>query len=203
MRLRPSPLHFGPAPRGGAPPAVVAVGVVIIAVQSLRLPIAAVERPYVIVVGLDSLGSKLAELPVRDPAPNSDASFIQLASLAEKFWERPEALPVTLDSGSLSGRGSALYDSGSNQGFIAIRKLPATERGKCHHLWQLPTAAGRIREAGVLPAAGQTSGLYFFPVAPGGAGKLDRVDFFVTCEDASDPDSEQPRGKVMLGDRRI
>jgi hypothetical protein len=183
--------------------AVIAVGVGIVAVQSLRRPAPEAERPYLIIVGLDSLSSSLAELPMQDRPRNADASFIQLASLAEKFWKRPQDLPVKLDSASQSGRGYALFDPISNQGFIAIRQLPDAGRGKQYHLWLLDTSTGRIRQAGVLPDAGPASGLYFFSVSPGSSEKLDRLDFFVTAEDMSAPDSAPPRGKVVLGDRRI
>ena len=105
-----------------------------LAVQNLRrAPEAA--RPYVIVVGLDSLRSTLAELPIKERPENADASFVQLASLAEKFWDKPEDLPVKLDSAGESGRGYALFDPASNQGFIAIRQLPAAGEGKQYHLW--------------------------------------------------------------------
>jgi hypothetical protein len=182
--------------------AVIAVGIGILAVQSLRRP-AAQARPYVIFVGLDSLGSRLAELPMQGRAPGADESFVQLASLAEKFWEKPEDLPVRLDSSGQRGRGYALYDPGSDQGFIAIRQLPPAESGKQYRLWLLETSTGRIRQACALPAAGSTTGLYFFHVPEAGGEKLGRLDFFVTAEDASSPDSAQPRGAVVLGDRRI
>jgi anti-sigma-K factor RskA len=182
--------------------AVIAVGVGIVAVQNLRRN-SAPERPFVIVVGLDSLRSTLAELPVNERAPNSDASFIQLASLAEKFWEKPEELPVKLDSTGQNGRGYALFDPASNQGFIAIRQLPAAGLGKQYHLWLVDTSSGQIREAGVLPVAESARGLYFFSVAPTTAAKSASLNFFVTSEDAGVPQSAEPRGKVVLGDRRI
>jgi Anti-sigma-K factor rskA len=156
----------------------------------------------VLVVGLDSVGSRLAELPVQDRPTNADASFIQLASLAEKYWEKPQDLPVRAAPARPGGRGYALFDPGSSQGFIAVRQLPAVEVGKQYRLWLVDTATGRVRSAGVLPSGAPDSGLYFFSVAPGGA-KADGLDFFVTAEDASGPDPAQPHGKVVLGDRRI
>jgi anti-sigma-K factor RskA len=183
--------------------AVIAVGVGIVAVQSLRRAPAAAARSYLIVVGLDSLRSTLAELPVEERPQNADASFIQLASLAERYWERPEDLPVKLDSAGGSGRGYALFDPGSNQGFIAIRQLPAAGLGKEYHLWLLDTASGQIREAGILPVAGSARGLYFFSVVPTTSARPGRPDFFVTAEDSGSPESAQPRGKVVLGDKRI
>jgi hypothetical protein len=183
--------------------AVIAVGIGILAIQSLRRPPASAERPYLVVVGLDSLNSRLAQLPMPDRPGSADASFIRLASLAERFWEKPEDMPVKLDPATQGGRGYALFDPGSNQGFIAIRQLPMVEQGKRYHLWLLDTASGQVRQAGALPTAGSASGLYFFSVAPAGGQRVDRLDFFMTSEDASAPDSAQPHGRVVLGDRRI
>jgi anti-sigma-K factor RskA len=178
--------------------AALAIGVGVIAFRSLRRTPAEV-RPYVVVVGLDSLRSRLAEVPVQERARDADASFIQLATLAERFWERPGDLPFKLDSAGQSGRGYALFDPGSNQGFIAIRQLPAAGRGKEYRLWLLDTASGRVREAGVLPAAAAAGGLYFFSVVPATSAKPGNPDFFVTAEDTGSPDSALPRGEVVLG----
>ena len=82
---------------------------------------------------------------------NADARFIQLASLAQQFWEKPDDLPVKLAAAGESGRGYALFDPASNQGFIAIRQLPVIEQGKRYHLWLLDTVSGQVREAGILP----------------------------------------------------
>jgi anti-sigma-K factor RskA len=201
-----------PPPRGTLPlwaaaarwgiAAVIAVSVSIVAVQSLRRP-AAAAQPYVIVVGLDSLRSTQAEFPVGDRPEGADARFIQLASLAEKFWEKPDDLPVRLGPSGQGGRGYALFDPGSNQGFIAIRQLPAADRGKEYHLWLVDTSTGRVSEAGILPVAGSTRGLYFFSVAPPAQGNPGRPDFFVTAEDAGSAPAAQPRGRVVLGNERI
>ncbi len=201
-----------PAPRGSLPlwaaaarwgiAAVIAVGVSVVAVQSLRRP-AAASQPYMIVVGLDSMRSTQAEFPVAARPEGADARFIQLASLAEKFWEKPDDLPVRLGPSGQGGRGYALFDPGSNQGFIAIRQLPVADRGKEYHLWLVDTASGRVSEAGILPVAGSTRGLYFFSVAPPAQGMPGRPDFFVTSEDAGSAPAAQPRGRVVLGNERI
>jgi hypothetical protein len=183
--------------------AAIAASLGIIAVQELRRASAAAEPPFIIVVGLDSLGSTLAKLPVREHPPSEDASFIQLASLAERFWEKPGDLPVKLDSASRSGLGYALFDPASNEGFIGIQQLPAIEQGRRYHVWILDMKTGQIRQAGVLPDSSPSPGLYFFSVAPSGGAKLDSMNLFVTSEDASTPDSAKPRGKVVLGDRKI
>lgn len=183
--------------------AVIAVGVSILAVQSLRHAPAPAAQPFVIVVGLDSARSTLAELPVPEHAQNADASFIQLASLAEKFWKTPGDLPVKTASTDPNARGYALFDPGSSQGFIAIRRLPDAEKGKRYHLWLVDTASGLVREAGILPVAGSAQGLYFFSVTPTTGAKSAHPDFFVTVEDNDAPEPAQPHGRVVLGDRRI
>jgi hypothetical protein len=183
--------------------ALLAVGVGATALQYLRRVPAAAERPFVIIVGLDSRQSTLAELPMPQHSQDADACFIQLASLAERFWERPEDLPVKLRSTAEGGRGYALFDPASNQGFIAIRQLPAIEQGQRYHLWILDTASGQIREAGVLPLTDLNRGLYFFSVAPTGATGLGHLDFFVTAEDTTASQSNRPRGKIVLGDKKV
>lgn len=183
--------------------AVIAVGVSILAVQSLRRAPAPADRPYLVVVGLDSIRSTQAELPLQERAQSADASFIQLASLAEKFWKTPGDLPVKLDTADQNGRGYALFDPGSNQGFIAIRQLPVAGKGKRYHLWLADTATGQVREAGILPVAGPAGGLYFFSVTPTAGAKPGRQDFFMTVEDSDAPEPDQPHGRVVLGDRRI
>lgn len=180
--------------------AVIAISLGTIAIQQLRHGPVAAERPSVIVVGLDSHQSIFTELPLQNPQ-DADASFIQLASLAEKYWEKPESLPVKSSRASQSGRGYALFDPHSNQGFIAIQQLPAIAHGQRYHLWLLDTASGATREAGVLPLTETNSGLYFFSVAPNAGVKPDRMDFFITAEDPTAPKSAEPRGKVVLGDK--
>jgi hypothetical protein len=183
--------------------AVIAVSVGTIAVLNLRQATGAASRPFVVIVGLDSSQSTVAELPLQQNPQSADARFIQLATLAQQYWERPDDLPVKSAAASASGRGYALFDPASNQGFIAIRQLPAIGQGKLYRLWILDTGSGRIREAGTLPATDSTRGLYFFSVAPAAGAKPESLNFFVTAEDASAADSSQPKGKVVLGDRRI
>ena len=183
--------------------ALLAVGVGAMALQYLRRVPAAAKRPYVIIVGLDSRQSTLAELPMPKRSQDADACFIQLASLAERFWERPEDLPVKLRSTAEGGRGYALFDPASNQGFIAIRQLPAIEQGQRYHLWILDTASGQTREAGVLPLTDSNRGLYFFSVAPASEATPGRLDFFVTAEDTTASQSTRPRGKIVLGDKTV
>jgi len=169
-------------------------------VQNLRRPTSPAERSLLI-VGLEPHQSTLAELPMTGHPQGADARFIQLASLAEQYWEKPEDLPVKMASTVQGGRGYALFDPGSNQGFIAIRHLPMAEDGKRYHLWVLDTATGQIREAGVIPASDQARGLYFFSVAPDAAASPGRLGFFVTAEDSTAKATDKPRGKVVLGDR--
>jgi len=183
--------------------AVIAVGVGTLAVQSLRRAPVAIERPMVIFVGLDSLRSTRTELPVPERSQNADVRFVQLASLAEQFWEKPENLPVHPGPSGGRGRGYALFDPGSNQGFIAIQQLPVVEQGQRYHLWILDTVSGLVRDAGILPLAGAHDGLYFFSVTPADGAKSGGLDFFVTSEDTAAPQANPPHGKVVLGARRI
>jgi anti-sigma-K factor RskA len=203
-RADPGPERAVPAPwaaiaRWGIA-AVIAVAVSIIAVQNLRRPAPPADRSLLI-VGLEPHQSTLAELPITGQPQSADARFVQLASLAEQYWERPEDLPVKMAPADHGGRGYALFDPGSNQGFIAIRHLPTAEDGKRYHLWVLDTSTGQIREAGVLPASDQARGLYFFSVAPDAAANPGRLGFFVTAEDSTAKATDKPRGKVVLGDR--
>lgn len=180
--------------------AVIAVGVGILAVQSLRRAPAPAERSLVI-VGLEPHQSTLAELPLLARPQGEDARFIQLASLAEQYWEKPQDLPFKMASNDKDGRGYALFDPGSNQGFIAVHHLPSVGSGKRYHLWVFDSSSGQVREAGVLPATDPESGLYFFSVSPITGAKPGRLGFFVTAEDSSAANVDQPHGKVVLGDR--
>ena len=182
--------------------AVIAVGVGIIAVQSLRQAPLSAGRSLM-VVGLEPHQSTLAELPLLTRPQNADARFIQLASLAEQYWEKPEDLPFKMASSGQGGRGYALFDPASNQGFIAVRHLPAVGEGKRYHLWIVDSASGQVREAGVLPVTDPASGLYFFTVAPIEGARPGKFGFFVTAEDVSVAIPDQPRGKVVLGNKTI
>jgi hypothetical protein len=181
--------------------AMIAASAGTLAYMNLR-PSQGVSQPHMVLVGLDSANSTLADLPMVQEPKDADASFIQLASLAERYWKRPEELPVKLATGG-GGSGYALFDEASNQGYIAIKRLPAPEEGQRYHLWLVDTATGRVREAGILPAADSSRGLYFFSVEPGVPIRSDRLNFFVTAEDGSQAEPAQPKGKVVLGDRRI
>jgi anti-sigma-K factor RskA len=181
--------------------AAVAASVGTLAYMNLR-PSAA-SQPHMVLVGLGSTNSTLTDLPASPEPKDADASFIRLASLAEHYWKRPDELPVKPAPGGDDGSGYALFDEASNQGYIAIRRLPTPEEGKRYHLWLVDTASGQVREAGVLPAAESSRGLFFFTVAPDAAIRSDRLNFFVTAEDGTQPEGAQPKGKVVLGDRRI
>ena len=201
-RSRPAPPPWAAIARWGIA-AVIAVSLGTIAVQLLRRGPAAVGNPVVIFVGLDSRQSAFTELPLPPGPQDADTRFIQLASLAEKFWEKPENLPAPLPAPGQSGRGFALFDPVSNQGYIAIRQLPVTPPGQSYHLWIRDAGTGQVREAGVLPLTTANSGLYFFSVPSAGEAKAGRPGFFVTVEDTAAPASTKPRGKVVLGDKSI
>jgi anti-sigma-K factor RskA len=183
--------------------ALFAVAAGILAVRGIRKGPVSDGKSFAIFVGLDSRRSTSAELPLEQGPPDADARFIQLASMAERFWERPDARPVKSGSAGEGGRGYALFDPSSNQGFIAVQQLPAIETGRHYHLWILNTASGEAREAGVLPVGVSNGGLYFFSVAPLSDPVPGGVDFFVTSEGSGNPALKRPSGEVVLGKKRV
>ena len=185
--------------------AVVTVSLATLAVQSLRRPSAS---PVFVVVGLDANRNTFAELPSPGPvAKDADTRFIQLASAAEDLWRNPAARPLPVAPATTGNHGYALYDPSSQQGFIAIEQLPALADNQRYHLWVIDDSTRRIRDAGILPLAGVSRGLYSFALEPGDTPKADRTrpNFFITVEDATAPSpaTPQPRGKVVLGKDRI
>jgi len=198
MQDGPNRLPWAAAARWGLA-AVITVSLATLAVQSLRRPNA---QPVFVVVGLDANRNTFAELPAQGPAAkDADARFIQLASAAENLWRNPSArpLPVATSAGS---HGYAVFDPGSQQGFIAIEQLPALAGNQRYHLWVVDAPTGRIRDAGILPLAGLNRGLYSFALEPGDAPSSDgkRPNFFITIEEnGSPPTSAKPRGRVVLG----
>jgi hypothetical protein len=177
--------------------AVITASLAILAVQSLRRPSAV---PIVMLAALDSQRSTLTELPLSGTNRDPDARFIQLASLAEKFWENSAQRPAA----GQENRGYALFDSVSRQGFIAIEQLPAIAPGQRYHLWIADISSGAIRDAGILPLSDAPRGLYSFSIAASdGPTKPGRKNFFITVEDSSAPPVATPRGKVVLGDNGI
>jgi anti-sigma-K factor RskA len=202
----PSPISHLPSPAGFAGllrwglAAVIALGVATIAVQNLRH---ASPAPVVIFVTLDAQRSTATELPLRENPRDTDARFMQLASLAEQFWDKPDRLPIPTAATAGQNRGYALFDPGSKQGFIGIEQLPAIATGQRYHLWMVDTASGVVRDAGVLPLADTNRGLYSFSLATADAAKSGRLNFFITAEENAAPTPSQPRGKVVLGRQRI
>lgn len=179
--------------------ATIAVGVTTIAIQGLRRE----SRPLILVVGLDSSQSTLAQLHVGERSANPDARFIQLASLAEKYWRNPEDLPVAMSASDQDGRAYAVFDPESNQGFIGIQHLPEPKPGTQYHVWIVDTATHRVREAGILPVGGSQGGLFSFSITPVNGEKSGRLRFFVTAEDNANGVSPTPQGRVVLGRREI
>ena len=176
--------------------AVIALGVATLAIQSLRRPAA---PPLMVFVGLDAEGSTLASLPLGQSLRDPDARFVQLARLAEKFWQHPDQLPVK-SAASTDRRGYALFDPASRQGLIAIESLPAPTPTQRYHLWIVDTASGAIRDAGTLPHNPTPRGLYTFSTDDGSSPSSARLKFFLTVEDAK-TSFAQPRGPVVLGAR--
>ncbi|MEO7598472.1 MAG: anti-sigma factor [Opitutus sp.] len=179
--------------------AVIALSLGTIAVQQVRRGSLS-DRPVIVVVGLDPAQTRSAQFTLKERPRDSDASFIQLASLAEQFWEKPQNLPAASRSNSGTGQGYAVYDPSSNQGFIGVRNLPALEPGQRYHLWLEDPQTGQFQEAGSLPDAASAGGLYSFSVPV--SARPESVGFFVSVEDAARP-ATSPRGKVVLGRKTI
>lgn len=192
-----SPAGFAGLLRWGLA-AVIAISLATLAVQSLRRPAA----PQLVFVALDAGRSTLAELPLQTSAVDADARFVQLAGLAEKFWHQPDQLPVKNSSRDAGRRAYTLFDPTSRQGFIAVEQLPALAAGQRYHLWIVDTATGALHDAGALPLAEATRGLYAFSLGAAATTPPPRPDFFLTVEDTARQPAG-PHGPVVLGDRRI
>lgn len=181
--------------------AAIALSLTTLAVQSLRQSSAS---PMIVFVGLDSNRNTFVELPLQSPAADPDARFIQLASLAEKLWEKPGDLPVQSNLTLTGGRGYALIDPRSLQGFIAVEQLPPIAVNQQYHLWVLDPESGQIRDAGALPLSGSSSGLYSFMLGSTDDPQSTRPNIFITVEEVGEQSlPAQPQGKVVLGNRRI
>ncbi len=179
--------------------ATIAVGVATLAIQNLRRD----TRPVIVVVRMDPNQSTLAELHLGTRGADSDARFIQLASLAEKYWQNPDALPVSLPASKRMDRAYAVFDPESNQGFIGVQQLPTPKAGTRYYVWIVDTVTHRIRKAGIVPLDGGNGGLFSFSIAPVQGEKSGRLRFFVTAEDNAGGQSATPHGRVVLGGKEI
>lgn len=183
--------------------AVITLSLATLAIQSLR---PANHQPVFVVVGLDATRNTFAELPTTGAtAKDPDSRFMQLASAAADLWRNPSSRPAAARFETGGNRGYALFDPGSQQGFIAVEQLPAIEPSQRYHLWMIDESSGHIRDAGVLPLAHVNRGLFSFALDPATASKSGRPNFFITIEDAdaASTPNEKPRGKVVLGKESI
>lgn len=181
--------------------ALIAVSLSTLAIQSLRRP---KLSPMIVFVGLDSNRNTFKELPLHASAADADARFVQLASMAEKFWRGPKQLPRETNPTAEGGSGYVLFDPSSRQGFIAVDQLPPIAETQRYHLWLLDPHSGTIRDAGSLPLSGGTGGLFSFTAQTAQTDSVARPQIFITIEDVRDPPAPaQPHGRVVLGDSRI
>ena len=157
--------------------------------------------PVILVVGLDPQRNTVTEIPLHDAARDSDARFVQLASLAEQFWTEPSQLPAT-SAAQRDRPAYALFDPSTRQGFIAVQQLPQQPAGKRYHLWLVDTETGRALDAGSLPSA-TSRGLYFFSLDPSIAPASGPIHFLITAEDNSATPPAHPRGTPILGQNPI
>ena len=181
--------------------AVIAISLATLAVQSVRRS----HSPLVVFVQLDPNRTTATELSLPKTAKDSDARFIELASLAESYWEKPERRPQPSAGERSPTRGYALFDPTSKAGFIAVEQLPAIADQKQFHLWIVDSSTREIRDAGILPTSAPRGGLYSFAL-PQSETTSGELNFFVTVEDstASAPTKPvRPHGEVVLGKRTL
>jgi len=153
------------------------------------------EQPTVFLAELGAGRTQVRPLALGIPAQSSDGRFMQLASLAERLWARPNSSDAR--SGSY-----AVFDPATNQGFIAVREVPELQPKQRYHLWFIDGETGQVRDAGALPLDRATRGMFFFSLPPEKSGKSTRPSFFVTVEeDAEKQPNGSPRGRVVLGKR--
>ncbi len=158
-------------------------------------------QPVILVVGLDPQHNTVTEIPLQTPARDTDARFIQLASLAEQFWTEPNQLPPASDA-ARNLPAYALFDPATRQGFIAVQQLPQQPADKRYHLWLVDTETGRALDAGSLPSA-TSRGLYFFSLDPSIAPASGPIHFLITAEDKTATSPARPRGTPILGQNPI
>lgn len=163
------------------------------------------NQPVVLVVGMNSGSSVLERLPSVLPIDESE-NFVQLAQMAENFWQHPEQLPANITKSPLAntlGSGYAVYDPQSKHGFIAIQKLPAQKAGKNYFLWLRDTKSNVLECAGIVPMREKDQGLYFFELDDDSPISGSLVAFFITEEDTSEQRLSQPKGELVLGSDHI
>ncbi len=158
-------------------------------------------RPVVIVASLEAGRSTLVWLPLKSEPTTADARFIQLARLAEQYWNRPEKLPAKLSAAAETARGYAVFDPDSDQGFVAVRQLPSPPPNQRYHFWVIDTATGETRDAGVLPLEASTRGMFFFSVPNVPRSNPRQLDFYLTIDSATENDAARTAGRVVLGQK--
>ena len=180
--------------------AIITLSLATLAVQSIRRPS---TQPVFVLIGMDANRNTFTKLPQSGASPqDADARFIQLASLAENFLKYPNAAPIPTTSTPGENRGYALFDPGSQQGFIAIEHLPPLTENQRYHLWIITASTDRVRDAGILPTTGLNRSLCSFVLEPTEGTKPEHPNFFITVEENGNArELAEPRGKVVLGNR--
>ncbi|MEJ1973386.1 MAG: hypothetical protein WDM96_13275 [Lacunisphaera sp.] len=133
-----------------------------LAVQSLRRPAA----PTIVLVGLDANRNTFAELPLGAGAKDADARFIQLASLAQGFWEKPGDLPLKSGTAPATTAATPCSISAASRASSPSNnspRLPPTSAIISGSL--TPSAAGSATQA---PSRWPGSTAAFIPSAPSG-----------------------------------
>ncbi len=131
--------------------------------------------------------------------------MLELAGLAEAYWFAREGVPAgqllqdpDTEVAQLTG-GFTIFDREYGIGFIAVENMPRETSGKSYHVWAKSGRGAEPLRAGALPIGDQSRGLFFFDLS--GMPDMESVDsasFFVTEEDARDP--ERPSDRILLSE---
>jgi len=181
------------------------VGLTLLVTSPESNPAAPGHQPVVLIVGMDSNSAFVEAVPTVMAVDESE-NFLQLAEMAETYWQHPEQLPGYINQSPLAntlGSGYAVFDPQSKHGFIAIQNLPLCEKGKNYFLWLRDSGSNVLECAGIIPLQDRQQGLYFFELDEDSPISSDQVAFFITEEAAADSKLSKPLGELVLGSDHI
>ncbi|MDG2167406.1 MAG: hypothetical protein P8L44_05695 [Opitutales bacterium] len=189
---------------GMAAALLLGVGLTLLLTNRGSDPLATPNQPVVLLVGMDSKSAFVEAIPSQMPVDELE-NFVQLAEMAETFWKHPERLPAKVQSplANTKSSGYAVYDPQGRHGFIAIQKLPVQEEGKNYTLWLKDLGSNVLERAGIIPMQDKDQGLYFFELDEGSTLSSNQVAFFITEEETTETELQQPQGELVLGSDHI
>jgi len=189
---------------GMAAALILGVGLTLLVTSRESTVVVPNHQAVVLVVSMDSDSAFVEAVPAI-MAVDELENFVQLAEMAETYWEHPEQLPGSVQSplANTLGSGYAVFDPQSKRGFIAIQNLTLHEKGKNYFLWLRDSGSNVLECAGIIPMQGKDQGLYFFELEEQSTISSNHVAFFITEEEASDTLLSQPKGELVLGSDHI